>query len=85
MTKRITARKSGSRLFHATINLAIATAGCLSDAAYADESGVSYWLPGRFSSPCPQPPAVPGWSVAEVYYHTSVSSDRCPARRHCDN
>ncbi|WP_193760385.1 SphA family protein [Bradyrhizobium yuanmingense] len=43
------------------------------DAAYADESGVSYWLPGRFSS-LAATPAVPGWSMAEVYYHTSVSA-----------
>ncbi|MDF0578810.1 SphA family protein [Bradyrhizobium yuanmingense] len=43
------------------------------DVAYADESGVSYWLPGRFSS-LAATPAAPGWSMAEVYYHTSVSA-----------
>ena len=45
----------------------------MSDAAYADEDGVSYWLPGRFSS-LAAVPAVPGWSMAEVYYHTSISA-----------
>ena len=52
---------------------AMAPLGCVSDAAYADESGVSYWLPGRFSS-LAAAPAVPGWSMAEVYYHTSISA-----------
>ena len=41
--------------------------------ADADEGGVSYWLPGRFSS-LAATPQVPGWSMAEVYYHTSVSA-----------
>ncbi|MBR1191639.1 transporter [Bradyrhizobium sp. AUGA SZCCT0240] len=39
----------------------------------ADEGGVSYWLPGRFSS-LAATPQVPGWSMAAVYYHTSVSA-----------
>ncbi|HTE96458.1 MAG TPA: phenol degradation protein meta, partial [Bradyrhizobium sp.] len=47
--------------------------GSLSQAAYADEGGVSYWLPGRFSS-LAATPEVPGWSMAEVYYHTTVSA-----------
>ncbi len=42
-------------------------------AVYADEGGVSYWLPGRFSS-LAATPQVPGWSMAAVYYHTSVSA-----------
>ncbi|MCA1451779.1 transporter [Bradyrhizobium sp. BRP22] len=40
---------------------------------HADEGGVSYWLPGRFSS-LAATPQVPGWSMAEVYYHTGVSA-----------
>ncbi|MCP1853669.1 hypothetical protein J2R80_007492 [Bradyrhizobium sp. USDA 4541] len=44
-----------------------------SEAARADEAGVSYWLPGRFGS-LAATPQVPGWSMAEVYYHTSVSA-----------
>jgi hypothetical protein len=47
--------------------------GSPSGAAYADESGVSYWLPGRFGSLAATPQA-PGWSWAEVYYHTSVGA-----------
>lgn len=40
---------------------------------YADEGGVSYWLPGRSSS-LAATPQIPGSSMAEIYYHTSVSA-----------
>jgi hypothetical protein len=39
----------------------------------ADESGISFWLPGQVSS-LPAVPATPGWSMAAVYYHTSVAA-----------
>lgn len=39
----------------------------------ADESGISYWLPGRFGS-LAATPQVAGWSMAEVYYHTTVAA-----------
>jgi hypothetical protein len=51
----------------------MATFGFLSSAAYADEDGISFWLPGHFGS-LAATPEVPGWSMAEVYYHTSVSA-----------
>src|SRR5260370_28988395 len=51
----------------------MAMSGFLADAAYADEGGVSFWLPGTFGS-LAATPQVPGWSMAEVYYHTSVSA-----------
>ncbi len=73
MTRCISERKSGHRLIHPAIGVATAMFGFLSDAAYADEGGVSYWLPGRFSS-LAATPQVPGWSMAEVYYHTTVSA-----------
>lgn len=73
MTRSLSEPKSHRQLFRATIGLAIALTGLLSGAAYADEDGVSYWLPGRFSS-LAAVPAAPGWSMAEVYYHTSVSA-----------
>jgi hypothetical protein len=34
----------------------------------ADEDGVSFWLPGHFSS-LAATPQVPGWSMAEVSHH----------------
>jgi hypothetical protein len=39
----------------------------------ADESGVSFWLPGQFGS-LAAAPGTPGWALASVYYHTTVSA-----------
>src|SRR6202023_421235 len=44
-----------------------------SQCALADESGVSFWVPGFFGS-LAAAPQQPGWSLADVYYHTSVSA-----------
>ena len=41
--------------------------------AMADESGVSFWVPGFFGS-LAATPQQPGWSLAMIYYHTSVSA-----------
>src|SRR6266699_5234199 len=41
--------------------------------ALADESGVSFWVPGFFGS-LAATPQQPGWSLANVYYHNSVSA-----------
>ena len=73
MTRRISKRKSGGRLIRAAIGVAMATFGLLSDAAYADEGGVSFWIPGLFGS-LAATPQQPGWSLATIYYHTSVSA-----------
>src|SRR6266705_3456428 len=73
MTRCISEPKSGGRLIGSAIGVATAMFGFLSDAAYADEDGVSYWLPGRFSS-LAATPQVPSWSMAEVYYHATVSA-----------
>src|ERR1700704_113070 len=39
----------------------------------ADESGTSFWLPGQYGS-LAAAPGTPGWALATVYYHTSVSA-----------
>ena len=39
----------------------------------ADEAGYSFWLPGQFGS-LAAAPGVPGWAMATVYYHTTVSA-----------
>jgi hypothetical protein len=54
---------------------ALLCAGLLSTTsiALADESGTSFWLPGLFGS-LAAVPGTPGWAVASVYYHTSVSA-----------
>src|ERR1700745_1327527 len=41
--------------------------------ALADESGVSFWVPGFFGS-LAATPQQPGWSLANIYYHTDVSA-----------
>src|SRR5262249_18509652 len=43
----------------------------VSQAALADEGGVSFWLPGFFGSLAASP-LQPGWSLTSIYYHTSV-------------
>src|SRR5277367_3575373 len=56
--------------------VALLCAGLLSTSAsvaLADESGTSFWLPGQFGS-LAAAPGTPGWAVASVYYHTSVSA-----------
>lgn len=44
----------------------------------ADESGVSFWLPGTYGS-LSAVPTTPGWSMAEIYYHTSVHASGAAA------
>ena len=41
--------------------------------ASADETGVSFWIPGQFGS-LAAVPTTPGWSLGTVYYHTSVTA-----------
>jgi hypothetical protein len=41
--------------------------------AMADEGGVSFWLPGLFGS-LAAVPGQPGFSFANIYYHTTVSA-----------
>jgi hypothetical protein len=52
------------------VGLAIAA---YSPIALADEGGISFWLPGQFGS-LAAVPQQPGWSFAEISYHTSVSA-----------
>jgi hypothetical protein len=50
-----------------------------SQCALADEGGVSFWIPGFFGS-LSAAPQQPGWSLANVYYHTSLSAGADVAR-----
>ncbi|MDA9431061.1 SphA family protein [Bradyrhizobium sp. CCBAU 51627] len=47
--------------------------------ARADESGISFWIPGTFGS-LAATPQQPGWTAAAIYYHTSVSAGAEVAR-----
>jgi hypothetical protein len=44
----------------------------------ADESGISFWLPGLYGS-LSATPTTPGWSVAVIDYHTSVNASGAAA------
>src|SRR6187399_1782526 len=50
-----------------------------SNKVLADEGGVSFWVPGFFGS-LAATPQQPGWSLATIYYHTSVSAGADVAR-----
>src|SRR5277367_345211 len=81
MTARIalTATKSGRPISRHRRRLAVAVTVLapaimvFSQRALADESGVSFWVPGFFGS-LAATPQQPGWSLATVDYHTSVSA-----------
>ena len=60
-----------ARLRQATLLIAAVTP--CSQAAFADEGGVSFWIPGTFGSLAAVPQPQPGWAFASIYYHTSVS------------
>ena len=72
----ITARRR--RLGVAAIVLAPAIV-FFSHCAKADENGISFWVPGFFGS-LAATPQQPGWSLATIYYHTSVSAGADVAR-----
>ena len=65
----------GQSRFHRSIAAALAIAAALSapSGASADEGGVSFWVPGFYGS-LAATPQQPGWSIAAVYYHASVSA-----------
>src|SRR5260221_3398611 len=48
------------------------------DVSRADESGISFWVPGLYGS-LAATPTTPGWSVATIYYHTSVNASGAAA------
>ena len=73
MAHEIPKRNSNRRRTCGGIGLALLMFGSMSGAANADESGVSFWLPGQFGS-LAAAPAVPGWSWAAIYYHTTVGA-----------
>jgi hypothetical protein len=63
----------GSRSLRWFVFASAAALLCHSQTSRADESGVSLWLPGQFGS-LAAAPAVPGWSLGMVAYHTSVDA-----------
>jgi hypothetical protein len=43
------------------------------DVSHADESGISFWLPGQEGS-LAATPTTSGWSIGAIYYHTNVNA-----------
>jgi hypothetical protein len=59
-------------------SLAAAAVALFPQIASADESGISFWVPGLFGS-LAAVPQTPGWSLGSIYYHTSVSASGAAA------
>ena len=71
--------KSSSSRRRLSVGLASALLVALSSqVARADESGISFWLPGLYGS-LAATPGTPGWSVAAIYYHTTVNASGAAA------
>jgi hypothetical protein len=54
--------------------VAVAIGASATRNAFADEGGVSFWVPGTFGSLAAVPQQAPGWSVTSIYWHDSVSA-----------
>jgi hypothetical protein len=72
-SKKIGSEKTALRASTATALICVGLLSATSSASLADESGTSFWLPGQFGS-LAAAPETPGWAIASVYYHTSVSA-----------
>src|SRR5512144_192107 len=73
---RASKRNSTSRLKTSLRSGALAAALlslCFPNTARSDEGGVSFWVPGFFGS-LAATPQQPGFSLAMIYYHSSVSA-----------
>jgi hypothetical protein len=51
----------------------LVAAACTTDKAFADEDGVSFWIPGFFGS-LAAAPQQPGWTLTSILYNTNVSA-----------
>jgi hypothetical protein len=71
-------RKAALRSSGFAMLLAVGVISIASSASVADESGISFWLPGLYGS-LSATPTTPGWSVATIYYHTSVNASGAAA------
>jgi len=62
----------------ASLVLALGAALSLPTASFADEDGISFWLPGIYGS-LAAVPQHPGWQVTAVNYFDSVSASGAAA------
>jgi len=73
------ARQHCTRPFFSAAVLAVAALALAPQASRADEGGVSFWVPGLFGS-LAAVPQQPGWSLATIDYHDTVSAGGAVAR-----
>jgi hypothetical protein len=72
----MTRSQYNGRRYLASAAIALATAAAIysiPNSAFADEDGVSFWIPGFFGS-LAAAPQVPGWSFTSILYNTNVSA-----------
>lgn len=65
-------------LLSGTVAIVLAAVVSMPGVSRADESGISFWLPGLYGS-LAATPGTPGWSVAAIYYHTRVNASGAAA------
>jgi hypothetical protein len=72
LMRRLSARFSVRPIVIA-VPIALTALAATSDNSFADEGGVSFWIPGFFGS-LASAPQQPGFSLTSIYYHTDVSA-----------
>jgi hypothetical protein len=77
-TCRTVNHRNSARLLAAALAAAAVVASA-PKLAQADEGGVGMWVPGFFGS-LAATPLQPGWSLATIYYHSSVDASAAVAR-----
>lgn len=71
-------RRAACRVGVGAVAVALAAMASMPSSSRADESGSSFWLPGLYGS-LAATPGTPGWSVAAIYYHTTVNASGAAA------
>jgi hypothetical protein len=67
-----------SRIWRAGCVITIAAVVSCPEISRADESGISFWLPGQYGS-LAAAPQVPGWALGAVYFHATVAANGAAA------
>ena len=73
LSQHLPGRLHSQYLLFAAASLALAALIATTKISRADESGVSFWIPGFFGS-LAATPQQPGWSAAAINYYTDVSA-----------
>jgi hypothetical protein len=66
-------RTSSLRCLAAAALFTVAVLACATRAAFADEGGVSFWIPGLYGS-LAAAPQVPGWAITYINLYNPVSA-----------